>query len=73
MRNLGEVELFEVDLQHLILNYLTINGLAEAAEEFVKEARIEREQYAAESLFSRVTARTIFFSKRRLCPDGLLL
>ncbi|CDJ43117.1 hypothetical protein, conserved [Eimeria tenella] len=41
MRNLGEVELFEVDLQHLVLNYLTINGLAEAAEEFVKEARIE--------------------------------
>ncbi|CDI80552.1 CTLH domain-containing protein, related [Eimeria acervulina] len=41
MRKLGEAEVFESDLQHLILNYLTINGLAGPAEEFIKEARID--------------------------------
>ncbi|CDJ50348.1 hypothetical protein, conserved [Eimeria brunetti] len=41
MRKLGEAEVFESDLQHLILNYLTINGLAGPAEEFIKEARVD--------------------------------
>lgn len=54
MRKLGEAEVFESDLQHLILNYLTINGLAGPAEEFIKEARIDRKLepcYKAELLF----------------------
>ncbi|CDJ59438.1 Chromosome II, complete genome, related [Eimeria maxima] len=41
MRKLGEAEVFESDLQHLILNYLTINGLGGPAEEFIREARID--------------------------------
>lgn len=44
MRKLGEAEVFESDLQHLILNYLTINGLGGPAEEFIREARIDRKQ-----------------------------
>ncbi|OEH77738.1 btb poz domain-containing protein [Cyclospora cayetanensis] len=41
VRKLGEAEVFETDMQHLILNYLTINGLVGPAEEFIREARID--------------------------------
>lgn len=41
MRKLGEAEVYEADLHHLILNFLTINGLAGPAEEFAREAQVE--------------------------------
>lgn len=43
MKKLGEAEVYETDLHHLILNYLTINGLAGPAGEFTREAQLERE------------------------------
>ncbi|KAL8439082.1 hypothetical protein Efla_007769 [Eimeria flavescens] len=41
MRKLGRTEVYEADLQHLVLNYMTINGLAGPAEEFCREARVQ--------------------------------
>ncbi|KAL8272347.1 hypothetical protein Esti_003637 [Eimeria stiedai] len=41
MRKLGNTQVFDSDLHHLVLNFLTINGLAGPAEEFAKEARVQ--------------------------------
>ncbi|KAL8455579.1 hypothetical protein Emag_000574 [Eimeria magna] len=41
MRKLGNTQVFESDLQHLVLNFFTINGLAGPAEVFAKEARVQ--------------------------------
>ncbi|CDI75085.1 Expressed protein, related [Eimeria praecox] len=69
MRKLGEAEVFESDLQHLILNYLTINGLAGPAEEFIKEARIDRKLgpcYADEQLLNADAEVTFLLHKQQL-------
>lgn len=41
MKKLGQAEVYESDLQHLVLNFLTINGLAAPAEEFTREAHVD--------------------------------
>lgn len=41
LEKMDEVELYESDLHNVILNFLTVHGFQQAAEEFVKEARLE--------------------------------
>lgn len=63
MRKLGEAEVYEGDLHHLILNFLTINGLAEPAEEFTREAQV-KPQMPLHSITCRAKIRDAILSGR---------
>ena len=41
LEKMDGVEMYEADLHNVILNFLTVHGFQNAAEEFVKEARLE--------------------------------